>query len=109
MASLGNAIFKSKTGKQYRFKVFPLDTRFRKISGVYVIAYRGRGAAVGIGTRFSTWATPKTSRNRLRSTPKLRISYATGAQLHMRSVGRVGGVSAGKRAGSHGRIQSRMQ
>jgi hypothetical protein len=33
-------MFKSKTGKQYRFKVFPLGTRFRKLSGIYVIAYR---------------------------------------------------------------------
>jgi hypothetical protein len=37
-------MFKSKTGKQYRFKVFPLGTRFRKISGIYVIAYRAHGA-----------------------------------------------------------------
>ena len=44
MASLGRTSFKSKTGKQYRFKVFPLGTRFRKLSGIYVIAYRARGA-----------------------------------------------------------------
>jgi hypothetical protein len=40
MASLGKARFKSGTGKQYRFKVFPLGTRFRKISGIYLIACR---------------------------------------------------------------------
>ena len=44
MASLGKTMFKSKTGKRYRFKVFPLGTRFRKISGIYVIAYRACGA-----------------------------------------------------------------
>ena len=47
MASLGKAMFKSKSGNEYRFKVFPLGTRFRKISGIYMIAYRGhdvRGA-----------------------------------------------------------------
>lgn len=40
MASLGKARFKSKTGNQYRFKVFPLNTRFRNIGGIYLIAYR---------------------------------------------------------------------
>ena len=43
MASLGKATFKSKSGNQYRFKVFPLGTRFRKISGIYMIAYRAHG------------------------------------------------------------------
>lgn len=47
MASLGKTTFKGRSGKQYRFKVFPLGTRFRKISGVYVIATRGRGANGG--------------------------------------------------------------
>jgi hypothetical protein len=42
MASLGKTMFKSESGKQYRFRVFPLGTRFRKVSGVYVIAYRER-------------------------------------------------------------------
>ncbi len=44
MASLGKTMFKSKTGRRYQFRVFPLGTHFRKISGIYVIAYRGRGA-----------------------------------------------------------------
>ena len=47
MASLGKTIFKGQSGKQYRFKVFALGTRFRKISGVYVIAKRGRGVNGG--------------------------------------------------------------
>jgi hypothetical protein len=47
MASLGKATFKSKTGNQYQFKVFPLGTRFRKISGVYMIAYRAHGSQGG--------------------------------------------------------------
>jgi hypothetical protein len=44
MASLGKTMFKSESGKEYRFRVFPLGTRFRKVSGVYVIAYRGRSS-----------------------------------------------------------------
>jgi hypothetical protein len=40
MASLGKTVFKGRSGKQYRFRVFPLGTRFRKISGVYVVANR---------------------------------------------------------------------
>ncbi|MGD0896723.1 MAG: hypothetical protein ABR915_02735 [Thermoguttaceae bacterium] len=43
MASLGRTTFKGRSGRQYRFKVFPLGTRFRKISGVYVVANRARG------------------------------------------------------------------
>ncbi len=43
MASLGKAMFKGDSGKQYRFRVFPLGTRFRKISGVYLIACRAHG------------------------------------------------------------------
>jgi hypothetical protein len=40
MAALGKIVFKGKSGTAYRFKVFPLGTRFRKISGVYVIGSR---------------------------------------------------------------------
>ncbi len=40
MASLGKAAFKGKSGKAYRFRVFPLGTKFRKLSGVYVITSR---------------------------------------------------------------------
>ena len=47
MASLGKTAFKGRSGKQYRFRVFPLGTRFRKISGVYVIATRGQDADGG--------------------------------------------------------------
>ena len=43
MASLGKAMFKSKSGKRYRFKVFALGTRFRKIGGIYMIAHRAHG------------------------------------------------------------------
>ena len=42
MASLGRAMFKGDSGNQYRFKVFPLGAHFRKIGGVYMIAYRAR-------------------------------------------------------------------
>ena len=47
MASLGMTTFRGRSGKQYRFKVFPLGTRFRKISGVYVVACRDRGTNGG--------------------------------------------------------------
>ena len=40
MASLGNVTLTSASGQQYRFKVFPLGTRFRSISGVYLITRR---------------------------------------------------------------------
>jgi hypothetical protein len=33
-------VFKGKSGKAYRFKVYPLGTRLRKISGVYIIGSR---------------------------------------------------------------------
>ena len=44
MPSLGTTTFKGSSGQPYRFKVFPLGTRFRKISGVYLIANRRRDA-----------------------------------------------------------------
>ncbi len=42
MPAIGKTSFKGQSGTQYRFKVFPLGTRFRKLSGVYVVAHRGR-------------------------------------------------------------------
>jgi hypothetical protein len=47
MASLGRKVFTGKSGAAYRFRVFPLGTRFRKISGVYVVASRLHGANGG--------------------------------------------------------------
>ena len=47
MASLGKTTFKGGSGKPYRFKVYPLGTRFRRISGVYVIVNRSHGANHG--------------------------------------------------------------
>ena len=43
MASLGRKVFRGKSGTAYRFKVYPLGTRFRKLSGVYVVANRCQG------------------------------------------------------------------
>ncbi len=40
MASLGKVTLTSASGAQYRFRVFPLGTRFRSISGVYLITRR---------------------------------------------------------------------
>jgi hypothetical protein len=47
MASLGKTIFKGRSGRQYRFRIFPLGTRFRKISGVYLVANRDQGVNGG--------------------------------------------------------------
>lgn len=47
MAALGRIVFRGKSGKSYRFKVYPLGTRFRKISGVYIIGTRMPGANGG--------------------------------------------------------------
>jgi hypothetical protein len=44
MASLGKTKFKGQSGNKYRFHVFPLGTRFRKLSGIYLVAYRGRNS-----------------------------------------------------------------
>ena len=43
MPALGRFVFHGKSGKSYPFKVYPLGTRIRKISGVYVIASRVPG------------------------------------------------------------------
>ena len=47
MASLGKAMFKGDSGTQYRFKVFPLGTRFHSLSGIYMIAYRAHAPQGG--------------------------------------------------------------
>ncbi len=43
MPALGRFVFHGKSGKSYPFKVYPLGTRIRKFSGVYVIASRVPG------------------------------------------------------------------
>ncbi len=48
MPSLGKTVLKGKSGKAYRFQVYPLGTRFRKLSGVYVVASRTRGTSGGL-------------------------------------------------------------
>jgi hypothetical protein len=40
MASLGKMTLTSASDQRYRFRVFPLGTRFRSISGVYLITQR---------------------------------------------------------------------
>jgi len=47
MASLGDKSFRGRSGRTYRFRVFPFGTRFRKISGVYVIGSRLHAADGG--------------------------------------------------------------
>ena len=47
MASLGRVTLTSASGERYRFKVFPLGTRFRSISGVYLITRRDTRAEGG--------------------------------------------------------------
>ena len=40
MASLGNTRLKGASGKAYRFRLYALGTRFRKMSGLFVITAR---------------------------------------------------------------------
>jgi hypothetical protein len=40
MASIGRTAFKGVSGKAYRFKVYALSAKFRKLSGVYVVTSR---------------------------------------------------------------------
>ena len=47
MACIGRMIFRGKSGTAYRFKVYPFGTRFRKISGIYVIGNRMQGTNGG--------------------------------------------------------------
>ncbi len=45
MPALGRTVFQGESGQRYRFKVFPLGTRFRKLGGVFVIGSRPQGAS----------------------------------------------------------------
>jgi hypothetical protein len=47
MASLGKTVLKGESGNAYRFRVYPLGTRFRKIAGVYIITNRYHKEAAG--------------------------------------------------------------
>lgn len=47
MPALGQTSFRGRSGKKYRFKVYPLCTRIRKIPGLYVIASRSHDALTG--------------------------------------------------------------
>jgi hypothetical protein len=47
MASLGKIRLTSASGKLYRFRAFPLGTRFRSVSGVYLITRRATRAEGG--------------------------------------------------------------
>ena len=44
MASLGKIVLTGVSGKKYRFTAYPLGTKFRKLSGVFVITKRTRKA-----------------------------------------------------------------
>ncbi len=47
MPSLGKTTFDGKSGKAYRFTVYPLRTRIRKIAGLYIIANRSHDDSSG--------------------------------------------------------------
>jgi len=47
MPSLGKTNFDGDSGTTYHFTVYPLGTRIRKLSGLYVIANRSRDEAAG--------------------------------------------------------------
>lgn len=40
MSSLGNILFSGKSGSKYRFHVWPLETRFKPLAGVYFVTRR---------------------------------------------------------------------
>ncbi len=40
MASFGNILFSGRSGSKYRFHVWPLETRFKPLAGVYFITRR---------------------------------------------------------------------
>ena len=42
MPSLGSTAFKGRSGRAYRFKVYALGTKLRRLSGVYVVTKRRR-------------------------------------------------------------------
>jgi hypothetical protein len=49
MSKLGNVKFKGKSGIQYAFSVYPLQTRIRDgFSGVYIITERKHGNSGGV-------------------------------------------------------------
>jgi hypothetical protein len=39
---MGHAVFRGKSGQTYRFKVYPLGTKLRPLSGVYLVTNRSR-------------------------------------------------------------------
>lgn len=48
MSKLGNVTFKGKSGVQYTFRAYPLQTRIREsYSGVYIITERRQGRQGG--------------------------------------------------------------
>jgi hypothetical protein len=47
MPSLGKITFGGKSGKDYRFTVYPLGTKIRKRAGLYVIASRSHDGVSG--------------------------------------------------------------
>lgn len=47
MPSLGKTTFDGQSGNTYRFTVYPLCTRIRKIAGLYVIANRSHDDTTG--------------------------------------------------------------
>lgn len=47
MAALGKRSFRGQSGQAYPFRVYALGTRFRKLSGVYVVTNRSRRAEGG--------------------------------------------------------------
>lgn len=40
MASFGNILFSGRSGSKYRFHVWPLETRFKPLAGVYFVTRR---------------------------------------------------------------------
>ncbi len=47
MPSLGHTSFDGKSGKAYRFAIYPLRTKIRKIAGLYIISHRTHDGSTG--------------------------------------------------------------
>lgn len=47
MPSMGHAVFRGKSGQTYRFKVYPLGTKLRPLSGIYLVTNRCRNKQGG--------------------------------------------------------------
>jgi len=101
MASLGKTVFNGGSGKAYRFKVYPLGAKFRKISGLYVISNRSHGANGGY-RHAPLYVGHTEDLSSLRSASESGGFRRARCELHLPAIGRLGRVSPRQTAGSRG-------